>query len=201
MTEGQEFDLVPASGTGSDAFSSADLFYLTHHELIEVWANLQADAVAARNHWLEVNVAPEIAKIAASRGLVPAATRDPRWRAHLMVVDDTPLSDAGPVVGIGLGWSESTLEPPYVGFFVDTTAGYAQVIEDAFRSGRGYEIQQAHGYRTETGSPAWRPVELGARWWEDLDATIALIKQEVEQVAARFDGPLRAAAQAARSAI
>ena len=195
-----DFEPIAAKGVGEGMFSLPELFYLTHQELIEEWAKLKRTATSAQDGWLREHVAPVIADIAEQRGLDHAFVVDGRWQSSLLVVPGTPYRDERPVLGIGLGWSAADLDPPFVCVAVDVGSELGTVAREATLSSGGREVRATTRFKHEQTWPAWRYVKLPAHWWNDLDATLELLCDEVTATFDLFEQPLRAGVEAARAA-
>lgn len=195
-----DFEPVPAEGVGHGMFSLPELFYLTHQELIEEWAGLKRTATSARDNWLREHVAPAIAAIAEQRMLGYAFVGEGRWQSALIVLPDTPYRGERPVLGLGLCWSATDLSAPFVCLAVDGTNELGSAAREAALSNGGREVRVANRFKHEQTWPAWRYVNLPAHWWNDLDAALELLCNEVTATFDLFEQPLRAGVEAARVA-
>ncbi|WP_426571322.1 hypothetical protein [Aquihabitans sp. McL0605] len=191
------FDPVPAQGTGSSEFSLPELFYLTHRELIDEWARLKSSAASAQDAWLTEIAVPAIASLAEDRGVDHQSFDEGRYRSSLLVIPGTDEHRGRPSVGIGLCWSSASLEAPFVAIDVDLSAPRGPETREAVLVAGARDLRSANGYKKERRWPAWRWVAVPPQWWNDLDAMLQLILDDVTATFELFESPLRSGLSAA----
>jgi hypothetical protein len=167
-----------AVGLGSEHFDAPALFYLSHAESIERWAELKHTARSAIALFLDA-VVEEFDLPATVAGWNREVSDTARGYHHLLLSpSSTPRADdETPAIAICFGWNGKKVRitpgdyTPFAGVRVGIGAA-APSWRAAFMDAPGgaREIRDRRRYRAGSPEwPAWKQVDARGRWWENLD--------------------------------